>query len=436
MAEASLLFFGNPGAGKSTLLNVHLGQPYFPSGLSMGGGLTKELRHADFQGAAYFDVPGLSDCSSRVQAAAAITQALRQAGTSKVLFVVTLENGRVRPDDGVTIRAVLLAAPSIAGYGIIVNSLPPDVMQALAEPGARDTIKEALMEIIPPNRRARAFFFQAQHPALYCKRHLQVDYAALRPDFAAFAAFVKDEVLPCVIPPGEVDPVDPANFVQVQAQYATLKVEMAQMAEELREQQAARERAEQAKKQADLRAAQAAERARQAEVAEAAAKEKGRQDRLAAAEAEEKSRRDRRAAAEAVARAQQAEMEREAHQREAAQARSRADDAEAKSRRDEARTQEAERAREAAEAKTRELLTRPKEPSEAEAVEKCKAEMLAELKAYRDKADEDKEAAKKAAETSNMWSVVKSLAGAAVTAAATYAGYPVVASAGYALSRS
>ncbi|KAG2947741.1 hypothetical protein PC117_g6561, partial [Phytophthora cactorum] len=38
------LFLGNPGTGKSTLINCLAGAAIFKSGLSYGGGLTKEFQ--------------------------------------------------------------------------------------------------------------------------------------------------------------------------------------------------------------------------------------------------------------------------------------------------------------------------------------------------------------------------------------------------------
>lgn len=69
------------------------------------------------------DTPGLEDAEMRKQAAEAITMALRKNGCYQVVFVVTLESGRMRPQDVTVINLVLKSAIEIRHYGVIFNKL-------------------------------------------------------------------------------------------------------------------------------------------------------------------------------------------------------------------------------------------------------------------------------------------------------------------------
>jgi len=125
------LMVGNPGTGKSTLLNGFVGKPLFESGLSFGSGLTYELDVKKSGKDVFMDTPGLADEEMRVQAAQAITQAMRKGGLFKVFFVITLESGRVRPQDKTTMKLVLQAAPQITNYAVIINKLSNVAMDML-----------------------------------------------------------------------------------------------------------------------------------------------------------------------------------------------------------------------------------------------------------------------------------------------------------------
>ena len=69
------------------------------------------------------DTPGLADIKKRQAAASAITEALSQNGRYQILFVVTLSAGRLRPEDLATIWLVLLNAPDVNQFSIIINKL-------------------------------------------------------------------------------------------------------------------------------------------------------------------------------------------------------------------------------------------------------------------------------------------------------------------------
>ena len=95
----------------------------FRSGFNAGSGLTYELDLKTHGGITYLDTPGLSDVSMREIAGKAISKALRKNGRYQIFFVITLEAGRIRPEDMATIKIVLDSAPDIKYYSIVINKL-------------------------------------------------------------------------------------------------------------------------------------------------------------------------------------------------------------------------------------------------------------------------------------------------------------------------
>lgn len=81
----------------------------------------------------YMDTPGLQDIKMRKQAAEAISTALKQDGKYQVVFVVTVESGRIRPEDVAVIKLVLDSAKEITWYGVIFNKLSKGVMRGIEE---------------------------------------------------------------------------------------------------------------------------------------------------------------------------------------------------------------------------------------------------------------------------------------------------------------
>jgi GTP-binding protein EngB required for normal cell division len=165
------VFIGNPGVGKSTFLNGFFREVKFQSGVALAKGLTTTCqRFDDGKGTVYIDTPGLSDVKLREQAAVEIKSALTVGGLFKIFFVITLEDGRLRPDDKTTMILVLNAAPEIgSNYSIIINKLQPEIIDMLDDKDQREEFLTLLNENLPPTS---AIFFNIYDQKLSAKKNV------------------------------------------------------------------------------------------------------------------------------------------------------------------------------------------------------------------------------------------------------------------------
>lgn len=158
-----VILVGNPGVGKSLILNAVIGYSFFRSGVCLGTGLTRTLdvfRTPD--GTHYIDTPGLDDVSSRDFSATELSRALSLNGHCKLVFVCTLEDGRIRPSDMTTLRLIIDAVRNTGAnpngrYAIIINKVPLSIM-TMAEQCTR--IKDDLIltfSTIAPVRHIQLF---------------------------------------------------------------------------------------------------------------------------------------------------------------------------------------------------------------------------------------------------------------------------------------
>eukprot|EP01132_Coremiostelium_polycephalum_P001035 gene1035-1313_t len=128
-----IMFCGNPGVGKSTLCNSIFGKRVFDSGVNFGAGLTTHQQEYLHNNKLYIDTPGLEDVVMREQAAKEIEKALKHNNNYKIVFVATIENGRIRPADLVTVNTICKAINTDFEYGIIFNQVHSKVKKKIEQ---------------------------------------------------------------------------------------------------------------------------------------------------------------------------------------------------------------------------------------------------------------------------------------------------------------
>jgi len=177
-----VVFIGNPGVGKSTLLNCLVGKAVFKNGTKIATGLTNQLQMRKSKGVTYCDTPGLKDIEMQEESMEAILQALQQGGRYFVAFVITLESGRVKPEDISTIEAVLEGAPDITRFGLIINKLSSAVHKELSSDDDKvklhcDIVEEQILRNVHGRR----------HPAV----HLVPKYTQLEDELDLYMELPK-----------------------------------------------------------------------------------------------------------------------------------------------------------------------------------------------------------------------------------------------------
>ena len=128
-----IVFLGNTGVGKSTLCNSIFGQAIFNSGISLGTGMTEHTQEHIYNNKLYIDTPGLNDVENSEKAAKEIEEALKKNNNYKIVFVATLEEGRIRATDLVTINIVCNAIKTNFEYGLIFNKVTKEVINKINE---------------------------------------------------------------------------------------------------------------------------------------------------------------------------------------------------------------------------------------------------------------------------------------------------------------
>ncbi len=213
MAKTHVVFAGNPGVGKSFILNSLIGQVKFKAGINIGEGMTKVLERYDAPDYVYFDTPGLDDIAMREQAALEISQALQGGCEMKLIFVVTLEAGRIKPADLTTIKVVLKAIEDVGvdasgRYSVIVNKCNSTLMKQFQMMRPREKVRSTFCMV---KYLQNIEFFQKIGAA-----DDQDDY--LLQNNAEYAKFVK-EAPTMRLPENAKVTVDATNFDKIHKHY-------------------------------------------------------------------------------------------------------------------------------------------------------------------------------------------------------------------------
>jgi len=140
--KVKILLFGNPGVGKSTTINAYVESRYpgkkfkiCQSGVSVVGGKTKNNQEIHFPDEVIIDTPGLADETLREKAAKEIESALKKGGSYKIVFLCTLQAGRVKPDDVNTVVTVLkcLKTDATINFSLIVTLMSKKVLRRIVK---------------------------------------------------------------------------------------------------------------------------------------------------------------------------------------------------------------------------------------------------------------------------------------------------------------
>jgi len=133
-----IVLAGNPGVGKSTILNSLTGSTtaVFKSGVSIGTVMTTVLQKHETDAYVLGDTPGLQDIETKKKAAEEIVKLFRSVKFMKLIFVVTLEAGRIRPVDVTTMDLMLSSFQDIDmtnRFGVIINKVSAKVKAKIAD---------------------------------------------------------------------------------------------------------------------------------------------------------------------------------------------------------------------------------------------------------------------------------------------------------------
>lgn len=138
---------GNPGVGKSAITNTLIGKVEFESGVTLHRSMTAVLQTRTVENVKYSETPGLDDEWVREKAAQEISRAINAATRMKLVVVVTLESGRIRPADVATIDVILTAIEAVGvdvnnRFSLIVNQCHEGELSLLEDEAVTKLVKD------------------------------------------------------------------------------------------------------------------------------------------------------------------------------------------------------------------------------------------------------------------------------------------------------
>lgn len=152
MVMPCVFVIGNPGVGKSAICNTFGSD--FKSGISIGKGLTTVMQICEVtinnRKCTIVDAPGLYEPSiERTRKnATEIKEGLSQPGAEyKIIFVLTLEAGRIKAHDMSMMKAVMEAIDVDKDQvAVVINKVHKDEMILLKEPGGLESLIQYFIE--------------------------------------------------------------------------------------------------------------------------------------------------------------------------------------------------------------------------------------------------------------------------------------------------
>jgi predicted GTPase len=161
-----IVFCGNPGVGKSSLCNSIFQQAIFQSGVSWCRGMTESKQEQVYQDKLYVDTPGLSDPELREQAAIEIEKSLKHNNKYKIVFVATVESGRIRPDDLATINAVCDAIKTDFEYGLIFNKVSEALENKINQLSMDQELTNKILNLVALNKKPSSVLILQEEVAM------------------------------------------------------------------------------------------------------------------------------------------------------------------------------------------------------------------------------------------------------------------------------